>query len=253
MVVEFTHRVTSGLSLLLCTGVWLMSLRVAPKGSFLRKAGLATFVLILTEALIGAALVLLRLVESDQSVLRAVSMSVHFTNTFLLLGAVVLTARSAKLRNPVFKFRGNRETAFAASAVLMLILLGASGAVTALGDTLFPTSSVAQGLAQDLSSTRHFLIQLRLFHPLIAVLVSVYLVVFARWVARKHKDMPSAVFHATLLMTLQCAQLLLGVINVLLFAPIFVQLLHLLLADLIWVNLIMLLSGLFVTDEPLPV
>src|SRR5262249_57637904 len=64
-----------------------------------------------------------------------------------------------------------------------MLVLGVSGAVTALGGTLFPVSSLAEGLRQDLSRTSHVLIRLRFFHPWIAVSVSAYLMVTA-WLAR---------------------------------------------------------------------
>lgn len=247
-MVEFTHRVTSGMSLLLCAGICAISFREASKGSLVRKAGAATLVLILTEALIGAALVLLRLVERDQSALRAVSMSIHLLNTFLLLGAVTLTARWAAMKNPTIKSSSAGVRWASLTTIVILIVLGASGAVTALGDTLFPSQSISQGFAQDFSPTRHFLIGLRIYHPLIALLVSLYLALYGRWVIRAHPGQSAVLFHGLLLLVFQCAQLALGAINVYLLAPVAVQMLHLLLGDLIWINLILLLSQVFIVD-----
>jgi heme A synthase len=127
-------------------------------------------------------------------------------------------------------------------------VLGASGAATALGDTLFPVQSLAQGLAQDLSPARHFLIALRIYHPIIALCVSFYLVLFARWVIRHFKNQPRVLFHATGLLVLQCLQLLLGVLNVLFLAPVAIQMAHLLCSDLIWINLVLLLAGLLISE-----
>lgn len=257
-IVEFTHRVTSGLSLLLCAGVCLVAFREKPRGSLARKAGLATLILILLEAVIGAGLVLLRLVEQDQSALRAVSMSIHLMNTFLLLMAVTLTADWARIDRPAWKKTMTKDRVWAAVAALLVMGLAASGAVTALGDTLFPAQSLRQGFAQDLAPSRHFLIALRLYHPVFAIAVSFYLALFSRRVIRANRGSgnPGVLLHAVLILTLQCAQLLLGVLNVLLLAPVAIQMLHLFFSDLVWINLTLLLSRLFIctgitqTDSP---
>jgi heme A synthase len=224
-MVEFTHRVTSGLSLLLCAAIC---------------------VLILTEALVGAGLVLFQLVEKDQSQLRAFSLAIHLVNTFFLLAAVTLTARWSELATPRWNEKPRALATASVLAVVFTLALGASGAVTALGDTLFPAASLQAGFAQDLSPTRHFLIELRIFHPVIAVLVSVYLILFAR--AVRNPGQPRLTLHIVLVLILQLFQLSLGLMNLVLLAPIALQILHLLTADLIWVNLILLLSEIWVSN-----
>jgi heme A synthase len=241
-IVEYIHRVTSGLSLILCIGIWLMSLRQFPKGSLVRKAGVAVLCFILSEALLGAALVLLRLVENDQSLLRAVSLAVHLINTFFLLAAVTLCARWAEQKEGTLVLRKKSRLAVFASiaAVLAVLVLAASGAVTALGDTLFPVATLQAGFAQDLSPTRHFLISLRIFHPLIAVLVSLLLIVFARGVLDRTR--PRLMFHSWMVLGLQILQMSIGVLNLFMLAPVGMQLVHLLVADLVWINLVLLLA-----------
>lgn len=262
-LVEFTHRVTSGISLILCFVIGYWGFTRFAKGSLVRKAAIATTGLILSEAAVGAGLVLFGLVDQNQSHLRAISLGIHLMNTFFLLAAVVLTARwscvsigasmgasvgtSLGLKSPRFKSvssLGRGKLWASILAVVFCLGLGASGAVTALGDTLFPAASLQAGLAQDLSPTRHFLIELRIWHPLIAVLVSVYLILFAR--ATMTLTSGSRLrFHAWMVLALQCTQLLLGVVNIALLAPIAVQMAHLLMADLVWINLILLLSELW--------
>jgi heme A synthase len=248
-IVEFAHRVTSGLSLLLCAAICALSFKFFPPKNLVRKAGIATLVLILTEALVGAGLVLFQLVEKDQSQLRAYSLAIHLINTFFLLAAVTLTARWSELNQPKLRKFGLRTRSLAlasGAAIVFTLLLGASGAVTALGDTLFPVSSLQAGFAQDLSPTRHFLIELRIFHPLIAIAVSVYLILFAR--AFRDRTRPRLMFHVFLVLGLQLFQLCLGFLNLVLLAPIAIQILHLFTADLIWVNLILLLSEIWVSS-----
>jgi heme A synthase len=186
------------------------------------------------------------LVDQNRSYLRAVSLGIHLMNTFFLVAAVALTARWSEFGRIHFRKLSSGRLWASVLAILFCLGLGASGAVTALGDTLFPAASLQAGFAQDLSPTRHFLIELRIYHPVIAVFVSFYLILFARSALGISKTMsaPGARlrFHAWMVLVLQCSQLLLGVLNIVLLAPIAIQMAHLLMADLVWINLILLLS-----------
>jgi heme A synthase len=122
--------------------------------------------------------------------------------------------------------------------LLGVIILGMSGALTALGDTLFPVTSLEEGLRQDFSPAAHFLIRLRIFHPTIAVIVSLYIILIINWISNKTKKEGSKIIgRVTILIVL--LQLLAGLINVVLLAPVWLQLVHLLLADLIWIGLVL--------------
>ncbi len=238
-LIEFAHRLSSGLALLLVGGLSVWAFRATPKGSLVRRGAVLSVIFILTEALLGAGLVLFQLVAHNASLTRAVSMSVHLLNTFLLLGALTLTAWWAA-GGSALRWREQRGLTW--GLVLGLVgtaVIGATGAIVALGDTLFPAQSLTAGLAQDLDSTAHFLIRLRLVHPVIAILVGVGLLVLASAVKRQ---VPSAaVGRAALVVTgLVWLQWLAGFVNVGLLAPVWMQLVHLLLADLVWVALVLL-------------
>jgi len=185
-LIELTHRITSGLSLLLVVGLGWRAFRLFPRGHRVRWAAGASIVFIGAEALIGAGLVLLGLVADNQSSTRAIVLGVHLTNTFLLLGALALTVQfaDAPWRTPArWQWRG---VASAALAVLLgCLVVGVSGAIAALGDTLFPVESLADGLRQDLSATSHVLVRLRLHHPWIAVLVGAGMCGFALRMRRR--------------------------------------------------------------------
>jgi heme A synthase len=208
---------------------------------------------ILTEALIGAGLVLFRLVAHDDSIARAVYLSVHLINTFLLLAALALTAwfsSNGKLFS--FKEQARAVQALALSAILATLVLGVSGAVTALGDTLFPSASFAAGLRQDLAPTAHFLIRLRVLHPLIAFAVGSLLIALAAFSIRRSEETYGGVWAKRFGVALICfvaAQFLVGAFNVALLAPIPLQLVHLLLADLMWIALVLLIAA-TLTAEP---
>jgi heme A synthase len=134
--------------------------------------------------------------------------------------------------------------------LLGMLILGASGGVTALGDTLFPAESLAEGFQQKFSPTAHILIRLRLLHPLIAVIVGVYLVLAAA-ICQARRPAPLTKRLVRLLTGLYLVQLLAGAVNVVLLAPIWLQLLHLLLSDLIWITVVLLANS--VLAEPVTV
>ena len=126
--------------------------------------------------------------------------------------------------------------------LLGVLVLGVSGAVTALGDTLFPSASLAEGLRQDFSPTAHLLIRLRVFHPAIAISVALYLVLVVIWLYSLPQNSTAKRF-SLLLVILLVIQLVAGVINVALLAPVWMQLVHLLLADLVWIALVLLTAS----------
>lgn len=172
--------------------------------------------------------------------LRALSVAVHLANTFLLLASLTLTAFWASGGRRV-RLRGQGIAAWLLGVGLLgILVLGISGAITALGDILFPSISLAQGLRQDFSPTAQFLIRLRVFHPLIAVSVGIYVIVVAHFLNPSSSDTATRRFLATALTGLIVAQWLAGITNVALLAPVWMQLLHLLLADLVWIVLVLL-------------
>ena len=127
-------------------------------------------------------------------------------------------------------------------ALLMLTLLGVlvigvSGAIAALGDTLFPTETLSAGIAMDLDPSTHFLVRLRLLHPVIAVAVGLYIVLFMRILQLRGSRMDLNTL-GWIVSTLVFIQWLAGVVNLLMLAPVWMQILHLLLADLLWILLI---------------
>jgi heme A synthase len=237
-LVEFSHRLTTGLAGLLVIGLIVWAFRALPRGHAARMGAALSLVFIVAEGLVGAAQVLLGLTGDNDSLARAVIGSIHLANTFVMLGAMVLTAWWASGGRPLrLRDQGPLAWIFAVG-LLGVLLVGASGAVTALGDTLFPAASLAEGLRQDFSPAAHFLIQLRVIHPILAVLVGVYSVVAGRLAAAWRPGSATRRL-AWALAALFGAQLLVGIVNVALLAPIFMQIIHLLMADLVWIALVL--------------
>jgi heme A synthase len=243
-IIEFAHRISSGLALLLVVIMLIWAFRRYPKGHSTRLgAGLSIF-FILTEALVGAGLVLFELVARDTSTARALVIAIHLMNTFLLLAALTLTAWWASGGRPV-QFKNQGWPGWAVGlAFLAMLLLAASGAVTALGDTLFPASSLAEGWQQKFSPTAHFLVRLRLWHPLIAITVGAYAVIVIGFINTRLPN-PMARRMGRLFTGLYFIQLLSGALNVVLLAPIWIQLWHLLLSDALWILLVLFAAVVF--------
>ncbi len=130
-------------------------------------------VFLFTEALLGAALVLLEHVAGNQSSARAYSLSAHLLNTLTLLACLTLTAWWAT--HPAPSRIGGRPAWMAAISLALVMILGVSGAIAALGDTLFPSRSLAEGLARDFDPAASIFVRLRILHPVIAALAAAWL------------------------------------------------------------------------------
>jgi len=229
--IEFTHRATSGLALLAVVALAVTLFRARPRRDPARRAAAAAVLFILLEAALGAGLVLFELVAQDDSLARAVVLPLHLLNTFLLLAALALTARFAG-GSPAPPPGALRRAGGAWPALLVLLVLaGASGAIAALGDTLFPASSLAEAFRQDLDPAAHALLRARAAHPLLAVVAAGALLAVAARRAARGTTPPGLRAAAALAL----AQLAVGVVNLALLAPAPLQLAHLLLADLLWI------------------
>lgn len=240
-VIEFTHRITSGLTLVLALLLVIWTWKRFSKGSILRvTAGLVLF-FTLTEALVGAGLVLFGLVKDNDSIARAISMMVHLVNTFLLLASLSITAWWSTVGIPKKLHFKNLGSWMVILGCLGILVLGASGAVTALGDTLFPSTSLAEGLQSDFSTTSHYLIRLRVYHPGIAIGVGIFLWLVTVYIRTKYKQ-PLIEILSTGLIILFFIQIILGILNVVLLAPVWMQIIHLLQSNIIWICFV-LFSG----------
>jgi heme a synthase len=252
-IIEYTHRLTSGALGLFALALPIWAFRLFPSGHPVRRFALATFVLVLVEAAIGAGLVLRQLVALDASVARAVAVAIHLTNTLLLTGSAALTAvwaqggsasagastsvnagREVAGRDPLASPRKGDGVALV-SLLLCLVFVAATGAVTALGDTLFPVNA----LPGHAPPADHFLVQLRVLHPILACAV----VISGILVALRFLRMPGCQRWAAALGVLAGVQLLLGVTSIALGAPGWLQIAHLLGAQLTWISAVLLTSA----------
>jgi heme A synthase len=238
-IIEFTHRATSGLVMFGVALMIIWAFRLYPKGHLIRKSAGFTGFFTIIEALVGAGLVLLGLVADNDSVARAFAMMIHLVNTFLLLAALVVTAWWSTFGTPEKLTYKGKKWGYHLAGLLGILVLGASGAVTALGDTLFPATSLVEDFWAKLDPASHLLIRLRIFHPVIAVGVGLFVMRLAAWVRENTGD-PWIRRTSAFLIATYLVQLVIGVINVLLLAPVWIQLVHLLVSDLIWMSAFLL-------------
>ena len=247
-LIEFGHRLTSGLVLVMALVLLVWAWRIYAKGSPVRLSAALVMFFTITEALVGAVLVLFGWVAYNDSIARAISMMVHLVNTFLLMGAIVVTAWWASVGAPERARVPGTAGGLLLGGVIAMLLLGASGAVTALGDTLFPSGSLAEGIQQDFSPTAPYLVRLRIYHPAIAISVGLYLAVVTNYIRRKFVG-DGQVAHletvTNLLYGLYLAQIVVGFVNVGLLAPVWMQIVHLLVTCLIWTTFVLLTTLLF--------
>ena len=227
--IEFAHRSASGVALLLVIGLAVWVRRSAPKGQSARLGATLAVVAIIGEALIGAMIVLAEWVAEDTSVARAVSVPLHLVNTLFLLAALTLT---------IFWLSGGRRLDWQRDPRIQLavlaggaaiVVIAASGAITALADTLFP----GEALTADFESGSHFLTRLRVIHPILAVISAA----IAWWFTGRGTGRRSKAAKA--IPILVGVMLLSGSMNVLLGVPVWMQLVHLGMADVLWVTYVM--------------
>lgn len=233
-MIEFVHRVTSGGVMIMA--VWLLVLvrRVWPAGSDVRRWAWIFLAFMLVEAAIGAGIVLLELVEDNASALRAGYVGGHLVNTLLLVGAI--TSLLWWMAGGSSGSDGSGWPVGLSVVVVGMLIVAATGAIVALGDTLFPHASLREGIAADFDPTAHFLIRLRIWHPVAAVVLAGF-VLWLAWMSPALQT-PAQARVRRLIVLAVFTQSALGVINLLLLAPLSLQMAHLLVSNLLWIPLV---------------
>ena len=248
-VIEFTHRVSSFLVVPMVLILLVWALRVFPKGHPARLGATLCVAFTFSEALLGAVLVLFKLVEHDTSVYRVVVMSAHLVNTLLLVLSLTLATWWGGGGKPIRLKEQGAVGWMLGVGIVGTILLAVSGAIAALSVTLFPAASLAEGFRQDFSLTAHFLVRLRILHPLLSMSVGLYLVLISGLVSHLRPSENVRKF-GRLLNGLFLGNILFGLANLLLHAPTGMQLGHLFLADATWITLALFTCSALAIDVP---
>jgi heme a synthase len=245
-MIELAHRMSSGVTVIAVLLLLVWTFRATVAGHLARIAAIAAAVFTFNEALLGALLVLLRLTADNRSPARAVYLSLHLANTLLLLGALTLAAHFLS-RREAFARRAVRfsQLPLAVTGLAATLVVGVSGTLAALSDTLFPATSMGAAFAQDFSGGGSWLVRLRILHPLTAVIAGLFIC----WLLLRSASRPAERKLAGVVLLLLGLQYGLGVADVALLAPVWMQIVHLLGADLLWIVLVVLAARLCVLSK----
>lgn len=233
--VEYAHRLMSGAFGLVVIYFWWAAHKIFPKGSFVRKVALATLIFTITEALLGAKLVLFKLVTTNDTPYRAFIMALHQINSFMLTGAVALTYTGATLKADLKA--ATKEDRRYQYLPWIIVIIGITGAWASLSNSLFPSENLWEGLLADFSSESHFLIRLRTLHPLLALLGGGGLALFF-WIKAQTSEAILTERRSYQMSLALVTAMAFGILTLVLHAPVWMKIVHLALAHTIWVLLL---------------
>lgn len=244
-VIEFSHRVTSMLAGLLVIGLVIWAFRKFERRHLVRRLALLSFIFILIEGAIGGGLVLTGNTAANWTPSRPYWTAGHLINTFVLIGLLSLTAWFAS-GDRRFVLRGpTRVWILLALGVAAIFITGISGSMAALTNMLFPSETLAEGIAKDFDPNSHILLRLRILHPIFSIFTAVFLI-FLSDMIRKAANKDALVSRwANIVSILVIVQIIFGGATLLLLAPIVMQLGHLLLADLVWISFVLMGASVF--------
>lgn len=234
--VEFTHRVMSGILLITIFIMFMIGRNRFKNSPIRRQLNTLVFIFLLVEALLGAGLVVFELVEDNDSTFRIIAISLHLLNTFILVGLTALNAFFVS--KPNLKITNLTLKVTFKVILLFILIIGVSGAVTSLADTVFPPKSFSETMSDWVDPQAHLLQRLRPFHPIIAGLLGLGILGYVNQFFHPKSSWGKKLrrwIHIFILI-----QFGLGSLNIILHVPLTVQILHLLFADLIWIAAIYL-------------
>jgi cytochrome c oxidase assembly protein subunit 15 len=242
-MIEFVHRITSGLSLVGVVALVVWSYLGTVRGHLARRAAVAALIFMVIEAVLGALLVVLGLTAQSTSPLRAPFLALHLTNTLLLIASMTLTAHFLGRRQGFAVGQVKLVAPWSTLAgVFVVLVVGVTGSLAALGDTLFPAATLTTALNQDFAVASNWLVRWRWTHPTVAMMAAAFLM----WMLmRALRDEENNKLTYSILGML-ALEYFLGVMNVALLAPVWMQVVHLLAADVLWVALVVLAARLTV-------
>jgi protoheme IX farnesyltransferase len=247
--IEFAHRISTGIlgPVLIVFIIW--AFRAYEKKHPVRIGAVFVVIFTLIEAWIGRHLVSNGLVGENTSVERAFWLSLHLVNTFSLLAAIALTAWWASGASRI-QLRGQGAMGFGVISCLLLTMgLGVTGALAALGDTLFPSDSLIEGIKQDFSATAHYLLKVRPYHPFTAIAAGLWIMLITGLCGHLRPS-PNTKFFMRWTIGLFIFQFGFGLVNLFFLAPVILQIGHLLIATLLWISLTLLAASALAVDTP---
>ncbi len=169
----------------------------------------------------------------------------------MLLAALALTASWLSNRDRRFGVVPRPyQTIAAGPGLVSVMVIGITGSLASLGDTIFPADSLRHAVLEDFSSSSPTVLRLRVLHPIAAVIGSLYV----SWLLRVFWRKRARSTCMSLLLITLTGQIALGAMNVILLAPVWLQMTHLLVAEIFWILLILAsadqLFGIHDSDVP---
>ncbi len=246
-IIEFSHRMTTAIDgiVMLILLVWAIKIFIGNRSTQSRQvlySAVGSFFFVITEAAVGAGLVLTGNVAETVTDVRPFWAMGHLINTFILLTFLTLTAWLATKERRISLKVDTKTAALIVLGVLGLLTVGLSGSLAALSNMLFPSQTLAEGVAKDFSATSNIILRLRLSHPIMSILTSVYVIFLAGWLKAKSGD-ASTTWWSNAVSLLVIGQVIFGGATLLTLGPIVMQLGHLLLADLVWIAFVILVAN----------
>ena len=252
-IIEFSHRITSALDGFIVIGLLIWAIFRWKSGktetdSRVLKTAIASFLLVIVEGLLGAGLVLTGNTAENLTAARPFWMAGHLITTLILLTFLTLTAWFASGGKP-FNFKIEPKVKLLLLlGVFGFLLVGMSGSVAALSNMIFPSETLSEGISKDFSATSNILLRLRVSHPILSILTSVYLIFLAGWLRKKAENNETVTRWSNILSVLILMQIAFGAVTLLTLAPILMQLGHLFLADAVWISFVLLTAS-FLSEQ----
>ena len=253
--IEFFHRITTTLAGITVIGLLIAAIvkwfrEKSAHNKLLVKMSIASLIFIIIEGIVGGLLVLTGNTAANWTPTRPFWMAAHLVNTFTLIAILALTAWFASGGKPFSLFKSQRKVLLLLLiAVVGIFVVGMSGSMAALSSMLFPSSTLSEGIAKDFSATSHYLLRLRVFHPILSISFGVFLIFLAGWFKSKSPDNFWINRWSNVLTVLVLIQFLSGAVTLLLLAPIVMQLIHLLLADAVWITFVLFSASILAEDR----
>ncbi len=253
--IEFFHRITSSLA-----GIAVIVLLIASIIGFIRersahrklilKMSAASLVFIIVEGILGGLLVLTGNTAANWTPTRPYWMAAHLVNTFTLIAILALTAWFASGGKSFSLLKCPRKVLVLLTiGATAIFLVGMSGSIAALSSMLFPSSTLSEGIAKDFSNTSHYLLRLRVFHPILSISTGVFLIFLSGWLKKRAAEKTWVTRWSNVLTVAILLQFASGAITLLLLAPIVMQLIHLFLADAVWIVFVLLAASFLSGNE----
>ncbi|HLA96261.1 MAG TPA: COX15/CtaA family protein [Pyrinomonadaceae bacterium] len=256
-IIEFSHRMTTAIDgfvmlILVAWAIWIWYKSRNFQSRQVLYAAIGSLFFVITEAAVGAGLVLTGNTAEAVTDMRPFWASGHLVNTFILLAFLTMTAWFASGNRRIWLKVEMKTGLLLLLAVAGLLFVGMSGSLAALSNMLFPSQSIVEGIAKDFAPTSNVILRLRLSHPIFSILTSVYLIFLTGWLKARSGGDTRVSKWSNVVSILVILQVAFGAATLLTFGPIVMQLGHLLLADLVWIAFVLMTANYLSSRDELP-